>query len=156
MEAFAGIDVAFAKGKRLPVCVCCWINSRLVPLLLRKAKTSPPRGQGNAATLINENVLAFAEATSSYLRAVESEFNVRICRIAIDAPSDPRDQAYLTADPNKLWTPAASVALPHPAPMSSIGSNRRRPHIWLRAVWHPASPTLINSGCWSALHFLPG
>lgn len=91
LEAFAGIDVAFAKGKRLPVCVCCWIDGRLVPLPLWKAKSMPPRGQGNAATLMDEKVLSFAETTAKYLRAVETEFHVEICRIAIDAPSDPKE-----------------------------------------------------------------
>jgi hypothetical protein len=90
MEGYAGIDVAFAKRKLLPVCVCCWIDGRLVSLPLRKAKATPPRGQGNAATLIDEKVLSFAEAAATYLHSVESEFNVRICRIAIDAPSDPK------------------------------------------------------------------
>ena len=31
MEAFAGIDLAIAKKKRLPVAVCSWEAGRLIP-----------------------------------------------------------------------------------------------------------------------------
>jgi len=34
-SAFVGIDVAFAKPKRLPVCVCTWQDGRLEPAALR-------------------------------------------------------------------------------------------------------------------------
>jgi hypothetical protein len=34
-EAFVGIDVAFAKEKRLPVCVSTWQDGRLVLMPLR-------------------------------------------------------------------------------------------------------------------------
>jgi hypothetical protein len=91
ITAFAGIDVAFAKRKLLPVSVCHWVDNRLIPLPLRKAQSPPPRGQGNAAALNSEVVSSFAEATARYLRAIEIEFCVRICRIAIDAPSDPKE-----------------------------------------------------------------
>lgn len=90
-KAFAGIDVAFAKRKLLPVSVCQWIEDRFVPLPLRNAKSIPPRGYGNVAALITEKVSSFAAATARYLRAVEMEFGVQICRIAIDAPSDPKE-----------------------------------------------------------------
>ena len=33
--AYAGIDVAFAKGKRLPVSICMIVDGRLTPLALR-------------------------------------------------------------------------------------------------------------------------
>jgi hypothetical protein len=90
-EAFAGIDVAFAKRKLLPVSVCRWVNNQFVPLPLRKAKSIPPHGYGNAATHNFEKVWFFADSTARYLRAVEIEFGVRIRRIAIDAPSDPKE-----------------------------------------------------------------
>lgn len=90
-EAFAGIDVAFAKRKLLPVSACRWIDDRFVPLPLRKAKSTPPRGHGNAAILKDGIVASFADATVRYLKAIEAEFGVRICRIAIDAPSDPKE-----------------------------------------------------------------
>jgi hypothetical protein len=88
---FAGIDVAFAKRKLLPVSVCRWVDDRFKPLLLREAQLTPPRGQGNASSLSTEIVSSFADATANYLHAVEEKFNVQICRIAIDAPSDPKE-----------------------------------------------------------------
>jgi hypothetical protein len=52
-EAFAGIDVAFAKGKRLPVVVCRWQDRTPQPLGLRNARAKPPTGKGNAGALVN-------------------------------------------------------------------------------------------------------
>ena len=89
-EAYAGIDVAFAKRKRLPVVVCRWHGDVLEPLPLRQARAKRPAGEGNVRTLTKTVVAHFAEQTVEYLRAVESEFEVRIRRVAIDAPSDPR------------------------------------------------------------------
>src|SRR5918993_1481185 len=91
MDAFAGIDVAFAKRKRLPVCVATWQHGRLVPLPLADRSAPPsPRGSGNVATLDSATVDTFADETARYLRAVEEHFGVAIRRIAIDAPSDPK------------------------------------------------------------------
>lgn len=89
--AFAGIDVACAKRKPLPIVVCTRRAGALVPLLLRsKELPAPPRGMGNALT-INEGIVGeFAEATALYLQAVEEQFQVEVARIAIDAPSDPK------------------------------------------------------------------
>jgi hypothetical protein len=91
MEAFAGIDVAVAKQKPLPVVVCVREGATLLPLPLRAAKTiMPPRGQGNVKTLDPKTVADFADSTAGYLHAVEKEFDVTIRRIAIDSPSSPR------------------------------------------------------------------
>jgi hypothetical protein len=91
VEAYAGIDVAFAKRKRLPVCVCVWKDRRLTPLCLPAGDTmSLPRGCGNVATIDSSIVASFAEQTAAYLRLLEKRFSVSILRIAIDAPSDPR------------------------------------------------------------------
>jgi hypothetical protein len=51
--AFIGIDVACAKGKRLPIVVCRQVDGRLVPFALRDLEglLSPPTGEGNVATL---------------------------------------------------------------------------------------------------------
>jgi hypothetical protein len=86
----AGIDVAFAKGKPLPIVVCRTRGDVVEPLPLRRAKATPPRGRGNALALQPEVRRAFAEETAAYLHAVEEEFELRIERIAIDAPSDPK------------------------------------------------------------------
>jgi hypothetical protein len=91
MEAFAGIDVAFAKRKYLPISVCVRRNKNLTPLFLRsKLVPVPPRGHGNAKILDDETVMDFTESTFRYLRVVEKVFGVTIRRIAIDAPSEPK------------------------------------------------------------------
>lgn len=91
MGGYVGIDVAFAKGKRLPVAFCVWQNGGLIPLPIacREAPV-PPRGMGNAATLIPSHVGAFAEDTAKYLRELEAYTGIPIKRIAIDAPSGPK------------------------------------------------------------------
>lgn len=89
-DAFAGIDVACAKDKRLPVVVCVRNGDALVPLQLRGHSVSPPRGMGNALTIDAASVERFADETTDYLRCIENAFSVRIARIAIDAPSEPK------------------------------------------------------------------
>jgi hypothetical protein len=88
VSAFAGIDVAFAKGKRLPIVVCTKEDRRLVPLLLRDFREAlPPHGRGNRVALDPEAVRTFALEALDYLRAVEKAHGLRLQRIAIDAPS---------------------------------------------------------------------
>jgi hypothetical protein len=91
MDAFVGIDVAFAKRKRLPVSLCVRDERGVIPLaVVAPGAPNPPRGRGNAATL-RENVVAdFADEVAEYLRQLEIFFGVNIRRIGIDAPSDPR------------------------------------------------------------------
>jgi hypothetical protein len=89
-SAFAGIDVACAAGKRLPVDVSVRRAGRLVPLPLRTVDLPVPRGAGNAAALDRAWCASFADATAEYLRAVEARCAVRIVRVGIDAPSAPR------------------------------------------------------------------
>jgi len=90
--AFAGIDVACAKGKRLPVCVVVRNQRSLVPLPLRDCHElgPPPRGSGNVKALEDGWRTRFADETHDYLRNVERYLGVRIRRIAIDAPSHPK------------------------------------------------------------------
>lgn len=92
MKAFAGIDVAFAKKKLLPISVSVYQNQKLCPLPLKSNNfPKPPRGSGNAAIVSNYDfVKTFANETSRYLKEVEKFFGVAIERIAIDAPSDPK------------------------------------------------------------------
>jgi len=91
-EAYVGIDVAFAKRKRLPLVACVRRGDVLEPLPLRSAEVLPPAGQGNARLLDDKAAVSFAKATIEYIGAVEAEFGVRVTRIAIDAPSDARRQ----------------------------------------------------------------
>lgn len=89
-QAFAGIDVAFAKRKTLPLCVACWIGNQLTPLDLRSDGVPPiPRGSGNRASLDPSAVVAFAEQTVAVLDALSDAHGVTISRVAIDAPSSP-------------------------------------------------------------------
>jgi hypothetical protein len=91
MQAFAGIDMAFAKRKRLPVCLCVWNDDCLTPLPLSSPDVpEPPRGHGNVASLDPIRVASFANETALYLRLLEKHFDVSIRRIGIDAPSAPR------------------------------------------------------------------
>lgn len=91
MNAFAGIDVAFAKRKRLPVSLCVRDERGVIPLPVAEADApNPPRGRGNAATLDENVVTEFADEVADYLRRLEIYFAVKIRRIGIDAPSDPR------------------------------------------------------------------
>lgn len=86
--AFAGIDAAFAKGKRLPIVICMPEDERLIPLPLRDFREAlPPRGRGNRIALDPEAVLTFAHEALEYLRTIERSQGLLIKRIAIDAPS---------------------------------------------------------------------
>ena len=104
-EAYAGIDVAIAKSKRLPVVVVVRSAGCLEPLALRsRGAPKPPGGCGNAAIVDQENRERLALASVAYLKAVEDHFDVRIVRVAIDAPSAAR------RDDLTLWEAEAALA----------------------------------------------
>lgn len=87
--AFAGIDVAFAKGKKLPVCVVTQEGDRLVPIALRDDHTlAPPVGKGNPALLDPAIVSRFGQDVLKYLQTIERDYNLKIAAIAIDAPRE--------------------------------------------------------------------
>lgn len=88
--AFAGVDVACAKNKRLPVVVCRWREGRPVPEPLARLPFAPPVSRGNAATCDPRAVEGFAAEAAEYLRRIEGRPGVRLVRIGIDAPSAPR------------------------------------------------------------------
>lgn len=85
---YIGIDVAFAKKKRLPVCVCERTEDGLQVLPLRDKFKKPPAGRGNKAALAHSECVAFAAEVVAWLRKLEHEMGFRIERIAIDAPRD--------------------------------------------------------------------
>jgi predicted nuclease with RNAse H fold len=96
MKAFVGIDVAFAKRKQLPICVCTWESSRLIPFPIKSADLPDvPRGSGNRGSIDVAVVAAFADRVAEYLRAIEKHFDLEIQRIAIDAPSAPRAEGIV-------------------------------------------------------------
>jgi hypothetical protein len=87
---FAGIDIAFAKRKRLPVTVC-FEHARVLQASSGWTRsTDTTVGRGNAATLDAASFLSFAQEVAVYLRDVERHFAVRIQRTGMDAPSRAR------------------------------------------------------------------
>lgn len=79
MQAFVGIDVAFAEGKVLPICVCTWEGTRLVPIPIRQADLPEiPKGGGNRGSIDPVVVAAFANNVAQYLHAVERHFGLKI------------------------------------------------------------------------------
>ncbi len=97
--AYVGVDVAFAKGKYLPISVCVRQEGRLTPLPL-KGRPVLPRGSGNVAVLDEHIVQQFARGAATFLENVVRDENLEIIRIAIDAPRDYRaeDAARRSAD----------------------------------------------------------
>jgi hypothetical protein len=87
-DVFVGIDVAFAKKKRLPICVCEVRDNKLSPLPLRRTFDKPPAGSGNKAALQAETRKEFAKAVVNWLSKLTKDMGLKIKRIAIDAPSD--------------------------------------------------------------------
>ncbi len=90
-RAFVGIDVAFAKGKRLPVVITTWQAKHLVPLPLREMEEfQPPEGEGNVvAALEPTKVRNFCSRAVGYVRSIAAAQGLEIACVAIDAPSDP-------------------------------------------------------------------
>ncbi len=87
-DVFVGIDVAFAKSKRLPISVCVMQGTELKPILLRTGFDKPPAGAGNRLALQLDVRQAFADAVGHWLQKLENDMRLKIQRIAIDAPSD--------------------------------------------------------------------
>jgi hypothetical protein len=113
MEAFAGIDVAFAKRKYLPISVCVWHNRKLMPLPLRaKQAPAPPRGHGNAKILDGETVREFAESTLLYLREVEKSLDRKGIR-CITTPDTRQFKAIRTKAQAHLSGGGEESRLPH-------------------------------------------
>jgi len=119
-----------------------------VPLAVRMPGTPcPPRGAGNAASLIPSTVSNFAAETATYLRNLEQYFGVRISGIAIDAPSGPRasdlkrrraEQALDERGISCFATPSAKefaeIRRKAAAHLSAGGSESQLPHanqLWM-------------------------
>jgi hypothetical protein len=147
-RAFAGVDVAFAKGKRLPIVICTWRGNRLVPEALRRLPFEPPVGLGNAQSCVSGVVEDFAQAAVEYLVRVQATLHVGIVRIGIDAPSAPRDHAKArrlaeaaldAAGINCFTTPSdadfSSIRLKVERHLSSGGRESNLPHanqLWMQ------------------------
>ena len=92
-KAFIGIDVCCKKGKRLPVSICTWQQGRLIPEALKKLPFAPPRGHGNAAVMNGRLVEEFVRGAEHYIVDACQALNLTPQRIAIDAPSRPRNES---------------------------------------------------------------
>jgi len=86
LPVYVGIDVAYAKRKRLPICVGKRNGAALDVLPLRDSFPKPPAGRGNIAALSEVECKTFAKAVAVWLRKLEDEKGLDIKRIAIDAP----------------------------------------------------------------------
>ena len=146
--AYAGIDVSFAKKKRLPVVVGELQNASLTPLLLKKIPyAKPPRGSGNRGTLDQRVVSRFSKDVLDYFGQIERKENLAIQRIAIDAPrtykrsNDSRRSAEKAMDGMRIscfTTPSVTEfeaiiaeAIRH---LSTGGAENRIPHanqLWM-------------------------
>jgi Protein of unknown function (DUF429) len=91
-EAFVGIDVAFAKGKRLPVCFCVREDQRLRLVPLKESGLpKPPAGRGNLAALNQNEVEEFALEVLCFLRTLEQRLGLTIQVVALDCPRRPKE-----------------------------------------------------------------
>ena len=87
-KAWVGVDVACAKGKHLPIVVCVKEQGRLIPLALRDLEhLSPPRGMGNALVINADETSQFSLHAVQYILDITKYFDLKIERIALDAPS---------------------------------------------------------------------
>jgi len=85
--AYVGIDLAIAKSKYLPVCICVKQCNQLRPFFLRSSKyPKPPKGIGNVAALKQYNIEDFADRAVTYIEKISDIENLQIQCIAIDAP----------------------------------------------------------------------
>jgi Protein of unknown function (DUF429) len=88
-DASIGIDVAFAKNKRLPVSVCFKPPETALDILpLRFNFEPPPIGRGNVLALDPEVRRKFAQEVLSWIGKLERSKRLTVRRIAIDAPCD--------------------------------------------------------------------
>lgn len=85
-DAYVGIDVSFAKKKRLPVAITRIVNGVLTPFPLKDLSVKPPTGAGNLGALDDTQVLEFAKNAARYIADVSELLGLRIRRVAIDAP----------------------------------------------------------------------
>ena len=148
-SAFVGIDVAFAKRKRLPIVVCVQETEGLVPLPLKLWGHKSPKGSGNVATLDQNILQQFGSKTLDYLHNIEKEYGLRIRRIAIDSPrasreeEQPRRACELALDGERIscfTTPSAeefkAIAEKVRIHLARGGSESRLPHanqLWMLA-----------------------
>jgi hypothetical protein len=77
-SVYVGIDVACARGKRLPICVVTG-SDRLTPLTIsNRLADLIPRGVGNSEILTSSPYHQTAREVVSAIRRIESEMGWRM------------------------------------------------------------------------------
>lgn len=110
-EILVGIDVAYAKKKRLPLCIAMQQPGQLVPIETTGMKLPEiPRGRGNVGALDAGQVMHFAQAVLNFLQAVELQIGGCIVAIAIDAHWRTRHEEVMSYE--AFW---GSLCEPHRA-----------------------------------------
>jgi predicted nuclease with RNAse H fold len=169
VDAFAGLDVAVARGKRLPISVCVRADGALVPFPLRSRSQLPPRLPGNVGILDAYTRRELALEVLAYLREIERSLGVTIRRIAIDAPRLPRpsdfalracEGALRTAGISFIQTPTQEIFDRIPRDVAAYradpSSRRGLPHanrIWMLFGFQLFET--LSSGGWSCIEVYP-
>jgi hypothetical protein len=110
---YIGIDVACAKGKRLPICVVS-AGPTLMPLALPKQLAGLiPRGVGNREIAAVSPFQEAARGVASALTSIVREMGWNVERIAVDAPAAPPDTGTRASESelglSSFRTPATSA-----------------------------------------------
>jgi predicted nuclease with RNAse H fold len=86
---YVGIDVACAKGKRLPICIVA-AGDPVLPLKIPKhLDAAIPRGLGNKEVTSAAPFRECARKVVDALNCISDEMAVHVERVAIDAPAAP-------------------------------------------------------------------
>jgi predicted nuclease with RNAse H fold len=117
MNVYAGIDVACAKRKPLPICFVTHVNGALEILIPPiEFLQNIPRGLGNKEVLNRDPFVEVAQKIGVAFRDLSKQFGWNIKRIAIDAPAAaPREGkreselALSKAGVKCIWTPDRSA-----------------------------------------------
>jgi hypothetical protein len=86
---YVGIDVACAKGKRLPICMVA-AGDPVLPLKIPKhLGAAMPRGLGNTEVTSAAPFRECARRVVDTLNCIAEEIGTRVERVAVDAPAAP-------------------------------------------------------------------
>lgn len=89
-SVFVGIDVACAKGKKLPICVVAADNGKIIPQIIPDDLFRMlPKGLGNREISSDAPFVQAAREVSGSLKEIALKQRWTIERIAIDAPARP-------------------------------------------------------------------
>ena len=88
-SVYIGIDVACARGKRVPICVVSG-RHRLTPLMIPKHLAELiPRGVGNREIIATAPFQQSARGVVKAIKRIAVEMEWQVERIALDAPAAP-------------------------------------------------------------------